>query len=234
MCCRCYLFFRIGKGSNADEQSLASKVCRDILSGGRDISSVPEGSEPEAFWSALGGQAAYANDKHLQSLPAEPRLFQVSGVTGNFTVEELFQWSQDDLAQDATFILDTVAEVAVWIGNNARPADKDAALAIALEYVANAPDGRSKETPVFRIEAGSEPPTFTANFLGWSNERAVDFADPYQKRLEAIKQQQGGAASSFSSSGAVAPAPDAPIVLLAAAARCSPTPSRCAWSPIRS
>jgi hypothetical protein len=76
-------------------------------------------------------------------------------VTGSFTVEELFQWSQDDLAQDSTFILDTVAEVAVWIGNNARPADKDAALAIALEYVANAPDGRSKETPVFRIEAGS-------------------------------------------------------------------------------
>ena len=84
MCCCCLLLIRIGKGSNSDEQSLASKVCRDILSGGRDISSVPEGSEPEAFWAALGGQAAYANDKHLQSLPAEPRLFQVRSPMRSF------------------------------------------------------------------------------------------------------------------------------------------------------
>jgi hypothetical protein len=131
-----------------------------------------------------------------------PFVFQVSGVTGDFQVEELFNFSQDDLSQDGVFLLDTVAEVAVWVGANARPADRDAALTMALHYVENAPDGRDPATPVFKIAAGAEPPSFTANFLGWSNVKAEDFSDPYLKRLAAI---QGAAGSGGSGAQAASP-----------------------------
>ena len=195
-----------GAGSNADEQALAAKVSKEILAEGRPIVAVNEAQEPEEFWAALGGKAPYANDKHLQADPVEPRLFQVSGVTGNFTVEELCNFTQDDLAQDSTFILDTVAEVAVWIGNNARPADKDAALAIAMQYVANAPDGRSKATPILRVCAGAEPPMFTAHFRAWSHAQSQDFEDPYAKKMKLLRGGGSGGASASSSSPAPAAA----------------------------
>jgi hypothetical protein len=73
----------IGNGSNADERAVCERVAREVLAGDkRGVEVAVEGQEPEAFWAALtGGKGEYANEKHLQSLPAEPRLFQVSGVT---------------------------------------------------------------------------------------------------------------------------------------------------------
>lgn len=56
-----------------------------------------EGSEPEAFWTALGGKQEYASNKWLaQELPNHPpRLFQCSNASGKFRVEEIFDFAQD-------------------------------------------------------------------------------------------------------------------------------------------
>jgi len=217
-------FLWLGAGSNSDEREVAQRIAKDVLGAG-SVESVNEGSEPAAFWEALGGQAAYASDKHLQTQPAEPRLFQVSGVTGDFTVEELFNFAQDDLSQDGVFLLDTVAEVQVWVGAHARPADRDAALNMAMRYVSNAPDGRSPNTPVFKITAGAEPPTFTANFLGWSYEKGQDFADPYLARLAVIQAKDSAAPAAASASAT----PAKPVAAAAAAfskpAQVTPAPA---------
>lgn len=181
-----------GQGSNQDERATASSLAQKVLApSGANVTDIQEGSEPEDFWTALGGKQSYANARQLRTAVVEPRLFQVTGVTasGNFVAEEVFTFSQDDLVQDGVFILDTVAEVYVWIGQRARQAEKDAALTMALQYVKTAPDGRSESTPVFRLTAGAEPPTFTAQFLGWSLEKSQDFTDPYAKKLAALKGQ---------------------------------------------
>lgn len=103
-----------GQGSSEDERKLAAHVAETILANGRPIKALVEGQEPEAWWAALGGKTAYANDKHLQSAPHEPRLFFVNGNSQNFTVEEVEHFSQDDLEQSGTFLLDLFEEVYVW------------------------------------------------------------------------------------------------------------------------
>ena len=218
-----------GAGSNADERATASTLAKNVLaSNGESVVEVKEGSEPEEFWTALGGKAEYANEKHLQASVQEPRLFSVSGVTGNFKVEELHNFSQDDLSQDGVFLLDTVAEVYVWLGNNARAADKEAAYAMALSYVTQAPDGRSASTPVFRVVASAEPPTFTAQFRGWSFERAQDFSDPYAKKLAALKGESPASSSSAPASNVKPSALKSPTAAAAAPAAAKVAPAAAA------
>lgn len=45
---------------------------------GRSASIVPEGSEPEGFWSALGGEGEYPKVSEDEVSSQEPRLFQVN------------------------------------------------------------------------------------------------------------------------------------------------------------
>ena len=69
----------------------------NAVSPGREVVKVPEGSEPEEFWAALGGKGEYASNNWLaQELPNyPPRLFQCSNATGKFTVEEIFDFAQE-------------------------------------------------------------------------------------------------------------------------------------------
>lgn len=41
-------------------------------------------------------------------------------------------------------------------------------MTIAEQYIANAQDGRDPDTPIIRVESGSEPKMFTCNFHGWA------------------------------------------------------------------
>jgi hypothetical protein len=81
--------------------------------------------------------------------------------------------------------------VYVWVGHDSTKEEKDNAFKAALEFVAKAPDGRSKDTPVYRIFAGSEPPTFSCHFLGWDDRKANDFSDPYASKLKGLGSAQG-------------------------------------------
>ena len=46
---------------------------------GRTASTVQEGSEPEGFWTALGGMGEYPKVSEAEEVSQEPRLFQVGG-----------------------------------------------------------------------------------------------------------------------------------------------------------
>ena len=70
-------------------------------------------------------------------------------------------------------MLDTYDEVFVWCGSDSTQEEKELSVKVALDYVAKAPDGRSPDTPVFRVWAGSEPPAFTCHFHGWSEAKAL-------------------------------------------------------------
>jgi hypothetical protein len=180
-----------GKGANASEKTFASNIGR-ILASGRKVQSVDEGSEPADFWSAIGGKGEYPNSKDLEEGLREPRLFHcTTASTGSFKMTEVFNFTQDDLCNDDVMIMDTFAEVYVWVGHDSTKEEKDNAFKAALDFVANAPDGRSKETPIYRIFAGSEPPTFSCHFLGWDDRKANDFSDPYANKLKNLGSATG-------------------------------------------
>jgi len=181
-----------GRGANATEKKTAERV-GDILKDKRKVVKVDEGKEDDAFWKFIGGKGEYAEFKETAEEIKPPRLFHCSSNAGYFHVEEIFNFVQDDLISDDVMILDTFGEVFVWIGHDAMQTEKDNALRLALEYVEKAPDGRSKDTPVFKIEAGNEPPTFTCHFIGWDPKKAADFSDPYAKKLGQISGKAGAA-----------------------------------------
>lgn len=54
--------------------------------GGRTLVQVNEGSEPEAFWAALGGRGEYASLRAGEPVPKDPRFFVGSNATGSFKV----------------------------------------------------------------------------------------------------------------------------------------------------
>jgi len=178
-----------GKGSSATERQVALNTAKKLTEGRNlKVQEVTEGSENDAFWNLLGGKTEYASDVSLYTEPKEPRLFWGSNASGVFKVEEIFGFSQDDLAEDDVYILDTFNEVYVWVGSGSNDVEKKAALETALVYVANAPDGRSKDTPVYRINAGSEPPLFTAHFLAWD----ASGGDVYTRKMRQLQLASSG------------------------------------------
>jgi advillin len=183
-------FCWVGKGAAADEKRTAVNVA-DLLSGKRKVSQIDEGTEKDDFWGPLGGKSAYADAPELGDASREPRLFQCSNASGSFKVEELFNFNQDDLDRDDVFLLDTYNEVFVWVGAGSNETERKQALLTAVGYVEHAEDGRSKDTPIYRINAGYEPPNFTCHFLGWDAALAASNEDPYERKL---REMNGGAA----------------------------------------
>jgi len=154
---------------------------------------VDEGKEPAEFWSALGGKTDYPTSKELQEGMREPRLFEcTTASTGSFKMFEVFNYAQDDLCHDEVMMLDCYSEVYIWIGADSTKEEKEGTFKAALDFVATAPDGRSKDTPIYRIYAGTEPPMFTCHFLGWDDHKANDFSDPYAKKLQKLGLSAAG------------------------------------------
>jgi len=191
------VFIWQGAWSSPEEQKVAANITA-IIQGDRKVVKIAEGKETDDFWNGLGGKADYhkisyaeMQNKEAEVIP-EPRLFQLSTAGDGFTVTEVFNFGQDDLIKDDVMLLDVFSEVFVWLGSDCSREEKDLSIKTALEYVANAPDGRSKDTPVFKVFAGAEPPNFTAHFLGWDPKKARDFGDQYLRALDAMKAGGGG------------------------------------------
>jgi hypothetical protein len=181
-------FIWVGHGATQKEKDFAKHIAMRLKIN-RVQTDVSEGKEPEGFWSALGGKAEYPSTKELVEGARHPRLFQCSNASGRFVVEEIFNFTQDDLTPDDVFILDTYTEVWVWVGVESNAVEKKEAFQAALDYVKNAPDGRSQDTPVMRVDCGHEPPLFSCHFLGWDPEHFNN--DPYLSKLMALTGYEG-------------------------------------------
>jgi len=157
-----------GKGANEEEKKISKAYSRKVVQ--RNPVVIEEGEEPDDFWSSLGGKAKYATGGTLnQAVVRFPaRLFCCSNKLGYFNVEEIVNFSQEDLFEDDVMLLDTFDEVFIWIGKDSNEEERKQSMKLAAEYLRTDAAGRSPdETPVLVVKQGYEPPTFTGHFAGW-------------------------------------------------------------------
>ena len=104
-----------GNQCTAEQQLLAAKLA-EFLKPGVTLKHAKEGTESSAFWYALGGKQSYTSNKVAPEISRDPHLFTFSFNKGKFQVEEIYNFTQDDLLTEDILILDTHAEVFVWVG----------------------------------------------------------------------------------------------------------------------
>jgi len=179
-----------GKFATGDERTVAKSVADTLMTPSK-VEAVFEGKEKDDFWGPLGGKAEYAS-KQAEAIPEfEPRLFQCSNASGNFDVEEIFDFSQEDLISDDIMLLDAWTEIYLWIGNGANTDEKKAALETAIKYLQNSPGGRSADsTPILTVKQAFEPPLFTSHFI-WDPEKAKAGIDDYEKMKKELESGGG-------------------------------------------
>ncbi|THU54582.1 hypothetical protein C4D60_Mb10t26610 [Musa balbisiana] len=89
-------------------------------------------------------------------------------------VNEVFNYSQDDLLTEDTLLFDTHAEVFVWIGHSVDSNEKQNAFDIGQKYIEFAVplEGLSPHAPLYKITEGNEPCFFTTYF-SWDPAKAM-------------------------------------------------------------
>ncbi|URE45110.1 Villin headpiece domain [Musa troglodytarum] len=89
-------------------------------------------------------------------------------------VNEVFNYSQDDLLTEDMLLFDTHAEVFVWIGHSVDSNEKQNAFDIGQKYIELAVplEGLSPHAPLYKITEGNEPCFFTTYF-SWDPAKAM-------------------------------------------------------------
>ncbi|CAL5423308.1 unnamed protein product [Camellia sinensis] len=181
------MFIWNGNQSTFEHQQLAAKVA-EFLKPGVAVKHAKEGTESSAFWFPLGGKQSYTSKKVAPEIVRDPHLFTFSfnkeGSPGKFEIEEVYNFSQDDLLTEDILILDTRAEVFVWIGQSVDSKEKQIAFEIGQKYIdlAASFEGLSPYVPLYRVTEGNEPCFFTTYF-SWDPARATVHGDSFQKKV---------------------------------------------------
>ncbi|PWA99200.1 villin headpiece, Villin/Gelsolin, ADF-H/Gelsolin-like domain protein [Artemisia annua] len=171
-----------GNQSTVEQQKLAAKVI-ELLKPGVPVKFAREGKESLAFWLALGGKQDYTSKKLTQEFVREPHLFAIQSNKGKFEIEEVYSFEQDDLLTEDVMILDTHAEVIVWVGQSVDPKEKQNALETGQKYidVAATAEGLCPHVPLYRVPEGSEPSFFTTYF-SWDHAKTTVQGNSFKKK----------------------------------------------------
>ncbi|MBA0552286.1 hypothetical protein Golob_023112, partial [Gossypium lobatum] len=155
-----------GNQSTYEQQQLVTRVA-EFLKPGVALKHAKEGKESSAFWFALGGKLSYT-----------------SKTASTEIVEEVYNFSQDDLLTEDILILDTHAEVFVWVGQCVDPKEKQNAFEIGQKYIdmAASLEGLSPYVPLYKVTEGNEPCFFTT-FFSWDSTQATVQGNSFQKKV---------------------------------------------------
>ncbi|XP_059462286.1 villin-3 [Corylus avellana] len=172
-----------GNQCTFEQQQLAAKVA-EFLKPGVALKHAKEGTESSTFWFALGGKQSYTSKKVAQEIVRDPHLFTFSINKGKFQVEEVYNFCQDDLLTEDILILDTHAEVFVWVGWSVDSKEKQNTFEIGQKYieVAASLEGLSPQVPLYKVTEGNEPCFFTTYFQ-WDHTKAVVQGNSFQKKM---------------------------------------------------
>ncbi|MQL77789.1 hypothetical protein Taro_010202 [Colocasia esculenta] len=175
-----FLFTWTGKLTSVNDHKLLSKVL-DFFDPMKQPILVREGSEPDAFWNAVGGKADYQREKDIKGPAEDPHLFTcvfIEGICLSFAIyayndgKEIFNFTQDDLTTEDVFILDCCNEIFVWVGKHADLQSKQQYLALGKKFLEAdiLHEGLSSEAAVYIIPEGNEP-TFFTRFFDWDSSK---------------------------------------------------------------
>jgi len=158
------VYLWLGEGANEAEKELGKKIFNNYFSSASVKLELKESEEPEEFWNAFeGGKTEYSNSKTTGIASGfDPRLFHASNAQGFFHVEEIPNFTQDDMMNDDIMLLDAYTTIYVWIGNGSNKFEKNGAFKTATRYINSVRDERDKSSvQIVEVEAGREPPSFT-------------------------------------------------------------------------
>ncbi|KAF7804071.1 villin-3-like isoform X1 [Senna tora] len=178
-----------GNQCSFEQQQLGAKVA-EFLKPGVVLKHAKEGTESSAFWFALGGKQSYTSKKATNDVVRDPHLFTFSLIKdspGKFQVEEVYNFSQDDLLTEDILILDTHAEVFVWVGQSVDSKEKQNVFEIGQKYIdmAASLEGLSPHVPLYKVTEGNEPCFFTTYF-SWDNAKATVQGNSFQKKVSLL------------------------------------------------
>ncbi|KAL6523255.1 Villin-3 [Orobanche gracilis] len=172
-----------GTQGTIEQQQLAAKVA-EFLKPGSTIKHTKEGTESSSFWFTLGGKLSYTSKKVSSEVVRDPHLFAFSFNKGKFEVEEIYNFSQDDLLTEDIVVLDSHAEVFVWVGQSVDSKDKQSAFEIGQNYIEMAAllEGLPPNVPLYKVTEGNEPCFFTTYF-SWDPAKASAHGNSFQKKI---------------------------------------------------
>ncbi|XP_010269772.1 PREDICTED: villin-2 [Nelumbo nucifera] len=172
-----------GNQSTFEQQQLAAKIA-EFLKPGVVLKHAKEGTESSAFWFALGGKQSYISKKVTQETVRDPHLYMFSFNKGKFEVSEVYNFSQDDLLTEDILILDTHAEVFVWVGQCVDSKEKQKAFEIGQKYIELAAnlEGLPPDVPLYKVTEGNEPCFFTTYF-SWDSSKALAQGNSFEKKV---------------------------------------------------
>ncbi|XP_039126962.1 villin-2-like [Dioscorea cayenensis subsp. rotundata] len=175
-----------GNSSSIEQRQWATNVV-EFLKPGATLKHAKEGTESSAFWFALGGKHSYTSKKVSQDIVRDPHLYSFSYNKGKFKVDEVFNFSQDDLLSEDILILDTHVEVFVWVGYSVHSEDKQNAFEFGQKYIELAADlqGLSPDVPLYKVIEGHEP-SFSTTFFSWDTTKVMALGNSFQKRLSLL------------------------------------------------
>ncbi|XP_043231957.1 gelsolin, cytoplasmic-like [Amphibalanus amphitrite] len=162
-------FIWYGKECCDEERAMADNVA-SLVSPGRTPVKINQGGEPAEFWAALAGDPSEVQQvTEPTAPPLEKKLIHCfENVAGEFIVEEVEGFEQDDLNEDDVMIVDTGDEVYCWIGKDASRQEKEKTFQYATKYVKSDMTIR-EDTTVIRVPEAREPPSFKALFPSWDD-----------------------------------------------------------------
>ncbi|XP_048570738.1 villin-2-like [Triticum urartu] len=177
------MFIWIGNTSSYEQQQWAAKIA-EFLKPGVAVKHCKEGTESSSFWSALGGKQDYSNKNATQDVVREPHLYTFSFRNGKLEVTEVYNFSQDDLLTEDVMVLDTHAEVFVWMGQCVDTKEKQMAFEIGEKYIEHAVtfEGLAPDVPLYKVSEGNEP-CFFRTYFSWDNTRSLIHGNSFQKKL---------------------------------------------------
>ncbi|KAI4319610.1 hypothetical protein MLD38_033190 [Melastoma candidum] len=177
------VFIWHGNQSTFEQQQHAVKVA-EFLKPGVALKHTKEGTESSAFWSALGGKQNYTSKKITSETARDSHLYTFTLNKGKFEVEEIYNFTQDDLLTEDVLILDTQAEIFVWVGQSVDPNEKQNAFEIGQKYIdmAASLESLAPDVPLYKITEGSEPCFFTT-FFSWDSAKANVHGNSFQKKV---------------------------------------------------
>uniref|UniRef100_A0A0K0FS95 Gelsolin-like protein 1 (inferred by orthology to a C. elegans protein) n=1 Tax=Strongyloides venezuelensis TaxID=75913 RepID=A0A0K0FS95_STRVS len=164
------IYVWLGKGCTSSEKKKAMVWAEKYLQQANrppwtQVTMVIEDAEPADFVQWFSG---WKNPKKTQSF--EPKLFQCSNESGKLTVEEIKNFTQEDLDGDDVMILDGGNQIFVWVGAGANKEEKESAKVTAKKYLDTDTLPRSKHASYEVIFQTKEPTSFKKYFSKWDDE----------------------------------------------------------------